>query len=66
LTDADARRELRVGARELRVVALVFVVGRQGEVVPLFQRDFRRAVCEESGAYLRPLGVEEDGCAVRF
>ena len=58
------RGEARVRARQLLAVALEVVIGREGDVLPLLQRDLLGVVGEESGAYLRPLGIEEDACFV--
>jgi hypothetical protein len=56
------RGEARVRARQLLAAALEVVIGREGDVLPLFQGDLLGVVGEESGAYLRSLGVEEDAC----
>ncbi len=60
------RGEARVRARQLLAAALEVVIGREGDVLPLFQGDLLGVVGEESGAYLRSLGVEEDACVVFF
>jgi hypothetical protein len=60
------RGEARVRARQLLAAALEVVIGSEGDVLPLFQGDLLGVVGEESGAYLRSLGVEEDACFFFF
>jgi hypothetical protein len=57
LSRLHGRGEALVRARQLLAAALEVVVGRQGDVVPLFQGDLLGVVGEESGAYLRTLRV---------
>ena len=57
LSLSDGGGKSGVRASELVLVALVRVVGSEGDALPLFQSDLLRSIAEESGSDLGSLGT---------